>query len=44
MLDAIDVKSDTVIAKSSKANNLNKDFEKQIEEVTGVESFKILRC
>ena len=40
VLDAIDVKSDTVIAKSSKANNLNKDFEKQIEEVTGVESFK----
>ena len=40
VLDAVDVKSKTVIAKSSKANNLNKDFEKQIEEVTGVESFK----
>ena len=40
VLDAVDVKSDTVIAKASKQDSLNKDFENQIEEVTGVESFK----
>jgi len=40
ILNEIDIKSDTVIAKASKQDSLNKDFEKQIEEVTGVESFK----
>tara|TARA_R100001509_G_scaffold67900_3_gene37697 strand:- start:54 stop:9431 length:9378 start_codon:yes stop_codon:yes gene_type:complete len=40
VLDAIDVKSKVKQAKSSKRRNLDKDFNKIIEEVTGKESFK----
>jgi len=40
ILDTVDVKSKTQIALASKAADLNKEFNKQIEEVTGKESFK----
>ena len=40
VLDAIDVKSKVKQAKSSKRRNLDKDFNKILEEVTGKESFK----
>ena len=40
VLDAIDVKNDVQQAKESKGERLNKEFNKQLEEVTGVESFK----
>ena len=40
ILNEIDVKSDTVIAKASKQDSLSEDFNNQIEEVTGKEAFK----
>ena len=40
VLDGIDVKNDVQQALESKGKNLDKDFNKQLEEVTGVESFK----
>ena len=40
ILDAVDVKNDVYQAKQSKARKLNKDFNKQLEEVTGKEAFK----
>ena len=40
VLDAIDVKNDVQQAKESKGEKLNKEFNKQIEEVTGVGEFK----
>ena len=40
VLDAIDVKSKVKQAKSSKRRNLDKDFNKILEEVTGKEAFK----
>jgi len=40
VLDAIDVKNDVQQALQSKGEKLNKDFNKQIEEVTGVGEFK----
>ena len=40
VLDAVDVKNDVQQAKESKARKLNEDFNKQIEEVTGVGKFK----
>jgi len=40
VLDAVDVKSKVQVAKSNKAAKLDNDFNKQLEEVTGKESFK----
>ncbi len=40
VLDGIDVKNDVQQAKESKGEKLNKEFNKQIEEVTGVAEFK----
>ena len=40
VLNALDVKNDVQQALESKGEKLNKDFNKQIEEVTGVKEFK----
>ena len=40
VLDALDVKNDVQQAMESKGRKLNQDFNKQIEEVTGVGKFK----
>jgi len=40
VLNALDVKNDVQQAMQSKGEKLNKDFNKQIEEVTGVKEFK----
>ena len=40
VLNALDVKNDVQQVLESKGEKLNKDFNKQIEEVTGVKSFK----
>ena len=40
VLDAVDVKSKVQVAKANKAVKLDNDFNKQLEEVTGKESFK----
>ena len=40
MLDAVDVKNKVQQAKASKRRNLDKDFNRQLEQVTGKEAFK----
>ena len=40
VLDVIDIKGDYQVAKASKKRNLDTEFNKQIEEVTGKEAYK----